>query len=194
MQTYTAAQWALLLAEAHDSKVCMKMTRDVEADLLYCSGADPVTVDANDYIPREITVDQFALGDPSRTGLRLQIDDADAVVEAAWDAERFSGNSVLVTLLLKPTDGAEWTSVYSVDWKVRYGRSRRNGDFELELHSAVGLRPRAGLMVATRGEFPYAPEPGQSVRIGGYYASFGGGGGGGGGGNVPAWIPSPWEI
>jgi hypothetical protein len=200
MLTYTAAQWAILLADSHDQKICFKMTRDVEDDLLYCSGADPVTVGADEFVPRELVIDALSLGDPSRMGLTVSIDDADSVVRAAWYAERFSGNAALVILLLKLAESAAWTTVYQVSWKVRYGHYKRDGTFDVELHSAVGLRPRAGLLVGTRGEFPYAPEPGQSIRVGGYSVTFHGGGGGDGGFN-PAVIrypdgggfdPSPW--
>lgn len=185
---YTAAQWAILLSDADDAKLCFKMTRDVEADLLYCSGGDPVSISTDDYIPREMQFDALTLGDPSRTGLKIGIDDADSVVRTAWYAERFSGNACLVTLLLKLKSEGAWTSVYEVEWKVRYGGYRRNGEFDIELHAAVGLRPRSGLLVGSRGEFQYAPEPGASIRVGSYSAGIGGSSGG----TAAGWNPTPW--
>lgn len=177
MRTYTSAQLQRLLERAQGGKLCLWIARDTEADLLYCSGADPVTVDANTYVPREMSFDAFALGDPSATGQRISIDDSDTIVRTAWYAERFSMKLATVTLLLRLPREKSWTEVYSVEWYVRYGQysGRR---FDVELHAAVGLRPRAGLVVGHRGIFPNAPQPGQSIRVGGYFASFGGGGGG----------------
>ncbi len=209
MRTYTASQLSRLLNRAQDGKLCLWIARDTEADLFYCSGADPVTVDANLYLPREMSFDAFALGDPTETGQRISIDDADAVVRTAWYAERFSMKLATVTLLLRLPDEESWTEVYSVEWYVRYGLYG-GAQFDVELHAAVGLRPRAGLVVGHRGIFPNAPEPGQSVRVGGYYASFPGGGGGSGGTNgrdpnqriirpsgrltpINPWTPQPWE-
>jgi hypothetical protein len=192
MRTFTAAQLARLLAQGHDSKLCLKIARDVEADLLFCSGADPVTVSSEDYDPREMDFDAFALGDPRETGQRITLDDADRVVRTAWYAERFSMKLATVTLLLRLREERPWTSVYSVAWYVRYGEYS-GPDFNIELHSAVGTRPRAGLATGNRGLFPYAPQPGQSVRVGGYFANFGGGGGGGTPPDTGSdWTPTPW--
>jgi hypothetical protein len=186
MLTYTAAQWERVISEAQDAKLCFKMTRDVEDDLLYCSGFDPVTVDAVDYVARAMTYDKFALGDPSTTTLTISIDDADDAIQTTWYDERFSGNAVLLTLLLKYKHEHGWTQVLEVDWKAR-APHYTDSSFIFNLHAAVGFRPRFGLSIGTRAEFPFAPEPGASIRVGAGTASFGGGGGGGGG-----WVPVPW--
>ena len=188
MRTFTAAQWALLLSEAQAAKLCLKIARVVEDDLLYCSGQNPVTVDAEDYTPRDMDFDALALGDPSTTGFNVTLDNADNVVRTAWVAERFSGASCLLTLLLRYVTGGAWVEVYQVDWKCRYGAHDGEASFAIELHAAVGFRPRFGLIVATRAEFPYLPEPGASIRVGGGSASFPDSGGGGG------WNPWPWTI
>ena len=188
MLTYTAAQWARVLSEAQDAKLCFKMTRDIEDDLLYCSGYDPVTVDAVDYVARSMVYDKFALGDPSTTTLTISIDDADAAIQTTWYDERFSGNAILLTLLLKYKYEHSWTSVLEIDWKVRTSHYT-SSNFIFNLHAAVGFRPRFGLMIGSRAEFPYAPEPGASIRVGAGIASFGGGSGSIG---DTGWVPKPW--
>ena len=187
MRTFTAAQWSLIISEAQAAKLCLKISRDVEDDLLYCSGENPVTVDAEDYTPRAMNFDTLALGDPSTTGFRVTLDDADAAIRTTWYDERFSGQACLLTLLLRYISGGAWEEVYQVDWKCRYGAYTRE-QFLIELHAAVGFRPRFGLIVGTRAEFPYLPEPGDSIRIGGGSGGFPGDGGGGG------WNPWPWDI
>ena len=173
-RSFTAAQWSLILAEAQGSKLCLKMTRDVEADLLLCSGADPVTVDAVKYVPREMSYNRLALGDPSTTRFDVSVDDADRDIRSTWKDERFSSNECLVTLLLRYLEGGPWESVYEVDWRCRACRYA-DSVFIIGLHAAVGVRKRAGLIVGTRAEFPYAPEPGASIRVGGFAANFSGG-------------------
>ena len=196
MRTYTAAQWALLLSEAQAAKLCLKIDRTVEDDVLLCSGENPVTTGGDDYVPRAIMYDALALGDPTRTSLKLTIDDADEAIRDTWRDERFSGLPCTVTLLLRYIEGGAWESVYEVDWNCRFG-NYAGPEFFVELHAASGFRPRYGGTTATRAEFPYAPEPGRSIRLGSGSASFDGGppgGGDDGGGDDGGFDPNPWDL
>lgn len=189
MRTYTAAQWALLLSEAQAAKLCLQIDRSVVGDILLCSGENPVTTGGKDYVPRAMDFDALTIGDPTTTGFSVTIDDADKVIRTTWKDERFSGLPCLVTLLLRYIEGGEWVNVYEVGWNCRFG-SYAEGSFLIELHAASGFRPRHGGTTGTRAEFPYAPEPGTSIRLGQAAATFDGGpppdGGGGG------WNPDPW--
>jgi hypothetical protein len=65
-----------------------------------------------------------------------------------------------------------WELVLTIAWSVQKCSFDRKGNFHTILSAAAGSRPRAGGVIGSKSEFPYAPEPGEVMRIG--YAASGG--------------------
>jgi hypothetical protein len=129
----------------------------------YCTGEIPVTLGGTDYTPRGLTVSSIPIGPSSSSRATVRLADQDSELALLWFAERFTGLTVTITeAILK--DG-EWVITKSVPWLCTGAGRDTNGNFTISLSGAGGMRPRAGLTVATRDDFPFAPEPGTIIRL-----------------------------
>ena len=146
-------------------RVVVAVQIDLTADLLYCTGADAVTLAATTYEPRALELGNVQVSDPRTSRATVTIDDTDGEIATAWYSERFSGQTVTVTEAIKK-DGV-WIVTRTIPWICTTCDRRSDGSFVLHLSGAGGLKPRAGLQVASRADFSMAPEPGTSIRIGG---------------------------
>lgn len=162
--TLSADQQAALELDTHPKVYAVKI--DLTTDLLYCSGREPVTISAEVYYPREMTVSSFSVTDPKRARASVTLDDLDGVVATAWYTERFTGNTVTVTEAI--WYNGDWVTIRAIPWICTTCKRSSDGKFTVNLSGAGGLRPRWGLETASRANFHLAPEAGQSLRIGGY--------------------------
>jgi len=159
----TAAQLALLRAPAQQIKGAVAI--GTVSPMRYCTGADPITIDANVYMPRMITFDDIKLDDPGGATTSIVIDDLDGIVRTAWYSERFSGLTVDIYLLAR-SEGNTWTEVIDLSWICTTCLFNKIGQFRLNLSGGAGLCPRAGLMTGNRTSFMFAPEAGEAMRFG----------------------------
>jgi hypothetical protein len=129
----------------------------------YCTGEIVVTLASDDYTPRGLTVSTIPVGPSKTSKATVRLADQDSELALLWFAERFTGLTVTITeAILK--DG-EWVITKSVPWLCTGAGRDTNGNFTISLSGAGGMRPRAGLTVATRDDFPFAPEPGTIIRL-----------------------------
>jgi hypothetical protein len=159
----TATQLALLQAPSQQIKGAVAI--GTVAPMRYCTGVDPITIDANVYRPRMITFDDIKLDDPSGTTTSVVIDDLEGDIRTAWYAERFSGLAVDIYIFAR-TEGGTWTEVIDLSWLCTTCSFNKKGQFRLNLSGGAGLVPRAGLMTGNRTDFMFAPEPGEAMRFG----------------------------
>ena len=162
VQSLTDAQQAALDLESQEVVVAVKI--DLTSDLLYCSGVESVTLAATTYTPRGLQVGAVNVGDPRQSSATVTIDDLDGEIAAVWYTERFSGQTVTITEAIM-SNGA-WEVVRTVPWICTTCDRRGDGMFVLHLSGAGGLKPRAGLEVASRADWHLAPEPGTSIQVG----------------------------
>ena len=159
----TATQLALLQASSQQIKGAIAI--GTAAPLRYCTGVDPISIDANWYLPRMITFDDIKLDDPTGAVTSVVIDDLDGVIRTVWYSERFSGLTVDIYLFALAA-GATWTEVIDLSWICTTCAFNKRGQFRLNLSGGAGLCPRAGLMTGNRTAFMFAPEPGEALRLG----------------------------
>jgi len=155
------------------SGVCYVDDVTMYREFRYCSGTDAVKIGDDWYTPRPLEGDEFALADPRSARTSITIGDQDGVVRTAYYAERFSGSTATVYLLLRKPPVQTWSQVTSVAWKCENCEDVGDGWFRVNLSGASGHRQRAGLRIGTRSEFNYAPEPGETLHIGGEPATWG---------------------
>ena len=158
----SAAQQAALGRESQAPVVAVKI--DLATDLVYCTGDDAVTLDGTTYTPRGLNVGAVNVASPRQSSATVTLDDLDATIAAVWYAERFSGQTVTITEAIW-YDGA-WEIVRTIPWICTTCDRRSDGTFVIHLSGAGGLKPRAGLEVASRADWHLAPEPGTSVQVG----------------------------
>ena len=168
---FTAAQLALLQDEHTEAKLAVDIA--ITSPLRYCTGTDAIKIGANWYTPRPLEGDEFALADPRSARVSITIGDQDGTVRTAYYAERFSEFTVTVYLLLREPPTQTWAEVVSVAWACENCEDVGDGWFRVNLSGASGHRQRAGLRIGTRSEFNYAPEPGETLHIGGEPATWG---------------------
>jgi hypothetical protein len=158
----SAAQQAALARESQKPVVAVKI--DLASDLLYCTGDDAVTLDGTDYIPRGLSVGAVNVTSPRQSSATVTLDDLDATIAAVWYSERFSGQTVTITEAI--WYGGAWEIVRTIPWVCKTCDRKSDGTFVIHLSGAGGLKPRAGLEVASRADWHMAPEPGTSVQVG----------------------------
>jgi len=184
----TATQLALLQSPSQQIKGAVAI--GTASPLRYCTGVDPITIDANVYTPRMIMFDDITLNNPVGTTTSIAIDDLDGVIRTAWYSERFSGLTVDVYLFARG-DGNTWTEVVHLSWICTTCLFNKTGQFRINLDGGAGLCPRASLMLGNRTSFMFAPEPGEAMR-------FYGGGIAWAPGEPPPdpepWHPPRWEL
>lgn len=174
----TATQLALLQAPAQQIKGAVAI--GTASPLRYCTGVDPITIDANVYTPRMITFDDIKLDNPADATTSIVVDDLDGSIRTAWYSERFSGLTVDIYLFARG-DGDTWTEIIDLSWLCTTCLFNKTGQFRLNLSGGAGLCPRAGLMTGNRSSFMFAPEAGEAMRFGEH----------GGGITFPPGNPSP---
>ena len=162
VQTLTADQQAALDLESQKPVVAVKI--DLTTDLVYCTGLREVTLDATTYTPRGLNVGAVNVSDPRKSSATVTLDDLDAEIATAWYSERFSGQTVTITEAI--WYGGAWEIVRTIPWVCTTCDRRPDGTFVIHLSGAGGLKPRAGLEVASRADWHMAPEPGTSVQVG----------------------------
>ena len=160
--TLSVAQQSALARESQEVLFAIKI--DLTSDLLYCSGLRQVTIDATTYTPRGVQVSTVNVGDPTSSRATVTLDDLDGTIAAVWYTERFSGQTVTITEAIYD-DGA-WTAVRTIPWICTTCNRHSDGRFVINLSGAGGLKPRAGLGVASRADWSMAPEPGTSIQVG----------------------------
>jgi hypothetical protein len=173
MQAYTAAQRALLDAPDHRLKMCLEI--DDTTPLRYCTGNDAVEVDSTWYDPMPtMSFDKIALTNPRSAKTAVVLDDSQSgkagAIKTQWYTSKLDADAT-VTWLLRESDGT-WTSVLEIEWHVDSCSFNDRGAFTVTLSAAAGTRPRAGGGIGTRSEFPYAPEPGEAMRLGNHGITF----------------------
>lgn len=162
MQAYTAAQRSLLDARDDQVKMCIEI--DDTTPLRYCTGDDPVQVDSDWYDPRGMTFSRFDMTTPMSAKTSVTINDHDGDIRTQWYTSKLDADAKVVWLL-RDIDGS-WTAVLTIEWHVDSCSFDDKGRFTVTLSAASGTRPRAGGAIGTRSEFPYAPEPGEAMRLG----------------------------
>jgi hypothetical protein len=162
MPTLTDAQKALLAEHGAEAKLALEI--NTATPLRYCSYDDPVQIDSNWYSPWNMDGDPIEITSPFSARTVVRLADQDGDLRTAWYSEQWSELAVEVHVLLRKP-GTTWTEIISIDWKCEYCSFDRHANFFAHLYAAVGHRQRAGLVLGTRAEFEYAPEPGESVRV-----------------------------
>jgi hypothetical protein len=162
MQTQTDAQVAALARDNQRVVYCVKI--DLTSDLLYCSGLESITISSTTYTPRGLAVSTINVTDPTRSSATVTIDDLDGTIAATWYSERFSGQTVTITEAIR--DAGDWVAVQTIPWICTTAERRGDGAFVLSLSGAGGIKPRAGLEIASRSDWHLAPEPGAAVQVG----------------------------
>ncbi len=94
----------------------------------------------------------------------LWMADADGVLGLLWLGNRFTGVEVAITKLV--LDGGAWVAQPALAWRCDGASRDPGGNLTLRLRGGAGTGQRAGLEVADRDRWRYAPEPGTSARIG----------------------------
>ncbi len=162
VQSLSAAQTAALARESQEVVTAVKI--DLTSDLLYCTGIRQVTLDGTDYTPRGLQAGTVNVSGPKASSATVTIDDLDGEIAAVWYTERFSGQTVTITEAI--WSAGTWKIVRTVPWICTTCDRRSDGTFTIHLSGAGGLKPRAGLEVASRADWHLAPEPGTSVQVG----------------------------
>lgn len=167
METLTAAQSRLIAARNDQVKMCIEL--DDTTPIRYCTGADAVQVGGDWYDPYkgEIWFDKIALASPAKAKTKITFDDLDRAIRTQWYTTKIDCDATIYWLL-READGS-WVTVLTVSWSVENCSYNAKG-FTVNLSAAVGSRPRAGGAIGTKSAFPYAPDPGTTLRVG----SFGG--------------------
>jgi hypothetical protein len=162
VQSLTAAQTTALALESQEVVVAVKI--DLASDLLYCTGIQQVTLDGDTYTPRGLQAGVVNVAGPKTSSATVTIDDLDGEVAAVWYTGRFSGQTVTITEAI--WSNGSWEIVRTVPWICTTCDRRSDGTFIIHLSGAGGLKPRAGLEVASRADWHLAPEPGTSIQVG----------------------------
>ena len=160
--TLTAAQQAALDQVSQQPVIAVKI--DLGTDLLYCTGVKQVTLDSVTYTPRGLDVSSVNVSDPTSSSATVHIDDLDGTVGTSWYTNRFTGATVTITEAI--WYGGAWETVRTIPWVCAGAERSSDGVVTLKLSGAGGMKPRAGLSVATRAAVPMAPEPGTSIQVG----------------------------
>lgn len=163
MQTFSAIQRRLLDARDDQVKMCIEI--DDTTPIRKCTGADPIQIDSDWYDPGlgPKSFDKIALTDPRTSRTKIDFQDHDGTIRAQWYSTKLDCDAV-VYWLLRDQDGS-WTTVLTIVWSVEEC-SYNSNSFTVSLSAAAGSRPRAGGAIGTKSEFPYAPEPGEALRLG----------------------------
>lgn len=163
MQTFSAIQRRLLDARDDQVKMCIEI--DDTTPIRKCTGADPIEVDSDWYDPGlgPKSFDKIALTDPRTSRTTINFPDHEGTIRAQWYSSKLDCGAV-VYWLLRDQDGS-WNTVLTIAWSVEECSYNANS-FTVSLSAAAGSRPRAGGAIGTRSEFPYAPEPGEALRLG----------------------------
>lgn len=159
----SAAQLALLQAPAQEVKAAVEVA--IASPLRYCTGADAIEIDSDWYTPRSLAFDEIKLDTPSSASCAVVIDDLEGDIRTAWYAERFSGTDVTFHILLRQ-EGGTWAQMFSLVWYCTTCAYNKHGEFRINVAGGAGLRPRAGLRMGNRTDFPFAPEPGEAMKFG----------------------------
>ena len=163
VMTLSAAQQAALNRD--DQKTVHAIKIDITSDLLYCSHDEEVTLAATTYTPRALKVSAVNVTDPRGSGATVTIDDLDGEIAAAWYTEPgFSGQTITITEAI--WDDGAWVVTRTIPWICTTCDRRSDGTFTLHLSGAGGMRPRDGLELAARADWPMAPSPGTSIEVG----------------------------
>ena len=162
VQSLTAAQQAAL--DRVEQEVVTAVKIDLTTDLVDCTGSKQVTLDGTTYTPRGVKIGAVNVAAPTRSSATVTLDDLDATIATVWYAERFSGQTVTITEAI--WSAGTWEIVRTVPWICTTCDRRSDGTFVIHLSGAGGLKPRAGLEVASRADWHLAPEPGTSIQVG----------------------------
>jgi hypothetical protein len=140
---------------------CVKI--DLATDLLYCTGRDQVTISATTYTPRGLSISAVNITDPAQARASVSIEDLDGTVATSWYTNRFSGATVTITEAV--WSGGEWVVLRTIPWICDTAQRRSDGTVVLNLTGAGGLKPRAGLAVASRADWHLAPAHGTQIQL-----------------------------
>jgi hypothetical protein len=159
--TLTADQSTALAYEDQDLVQGVKI--GLTTPVYYCTGDIPVTLASNTYTPRGMTVGSIPVGPSKSSRASVRLADQDSILAAKWFAERFTG--VIVTITEAIMKEGVWVVTKTVPWVCTGVVRSSNGDFTMSLSGAGGMKPRAGLKMGSRIDFPFAPEPGTIIRL-----------------------------
>lgn len=159
--TLTADQSTVLGYE--DQIVVNAVKLDLTSPLYYCTGEVPVVLDSDTYTPHDIRVSSIPVGPSSSSRASVRLSDQDGTLATLWYSERFTG--VTVTLLEAIMKDGAWVITKTIPWVCTGANRDSNGNLTLTLSGAGGMKPRAGLKIATRKDFRFAPEPGTTIRL-----------------------------
>lgn len=159
---FTAAQRAVL--DARHDRVKMAIEVDDTTPLRWCTGADPIQIDGSWYTPRPMAFRRVALTDPLRSVTNVSVDDKDGDIRTAFYTSQFDCAATIYWLL--QDESGQWVRVLDIEWYVKSCRCDSTGHFSFTLSAGAGSKPRNGGRLGTFGEFPYAPEPGEALKIG----------------------------
>ena len=170
MQAFSAIQRRLL--DAPDDQIKMAIELDDSTPIRKCTGADPIQIGGEWYDPDlgPKAFDKMALTNPKTVKTKVTFDDLEAGMRDQFYTTQFDCDAT-VFWYLRDADNS-WNLVLTIAWSVQKCSFDRKGNFHVILSAAAGSRPRAGGVIGSRSEFPYAPAPGEVMRIG--YAVGGG--------------------
>lgn len=142
---YTSIQAALLRLRNGEKKVAVEI--GTTTPLRYCTGRDPIEHDSAWYLPKGLEVGEVEIAGAG-SGMTISFDNTDGVLSYQNFVETFSNVDVEVHFFLRERKEA-WTYILSLSWTCEtIGWSRNT--IQLNLGWGVGVRPRAGLEVASQ--------------------------------------------
>ena len=164
MQAFSATQRRLL--DAPDDQVKMAIELDDSTPIRKCTGADPIQIGGEWFDPDlgPKSFDKVALTNPKTVKTKVIFDDLETTMRDQFYSTQFDCDAT-VYWYLRDTDNS-WNLVLTIEWTVQKCSFDRAGHFFVILSAAAGSRPRAGGVIGSRSEFPYAPAPGEVMRIG----------------------------
>jgi hypothetical protein len=160
--TLSATQQTAVARKAQNVVHCVLI--GTTSPLAYCDGQTTQVVSGTVYQPRSLAINGLQYADPETAQASLTISDLDGTLGTSWLTQRFTGVTVTITKLVRSED--QWVAVWTLPWTCDRAQRDPGGNLTLALRGGGGLNPRAGLEVATRDRWRYAPEPGQAARVG----------------------------
>lgn len=143
MFDFTADQLNALLQDETRAKLAVEF-----GGLYYCTGDDPITIDAQKYTPRGMRIKDLKYGE-SMMKTSLIIEDPERAITQVNYSSRFAGNDLIWHFLLRKSDDSDMIEIFEVTWHVRYCQWE-GGKFRLNLFGATGFKRRAGISVFSR--------------------------------------------
>lgn len=161
--TLTTAQVAAV--SQRDQAVLTALEIGLGTPLFYCDGMTTVSLDGDVYTPwPELAVSNIRLDNPANAGATITMADPDGELGQVWYSNRLTG--VLVTMKEAIWSDGAWLTTRTLPWYINGVTRKEDGTMILKLSGGTSLRSRAGLEIADRSDWRYAPVPGETAYLG----------------------------